>query len=219
MNQSNIKFKPNIIIILNILLFLIIMYGLFYKNREGFSNDIKKSLNSIKKITKVVDQIPKEIKNMGKQIEKNVFNKITSIFTKLGNMLNDGLIKPLGDLFIAIGNVFKQIFKILIKIGKKITELPNCIFIFAIKSTFDTLNYLYRKIIPSFVRKNLSFIYKYTFRYIFQFIGWLTGYTAGVKKCYGFNVSNEVRSIGKGFNNATQSFNKNFGKINFSKLV
>jgi hypothetical protein len=222
MNQNN-NLKTLIIIVLNILLFFIIIYGLFYKEKEGFNpNDIKKMVNNIKNTTKVVEKIPKQIESMGKQIEKNTVdiltNKLKSIFTQIGDMFNEGLIKPLTKLFTAIGNVFVQIFNILKKIGNKITSLPGCIFIYAIKSTFDTLNFLYRKIMPNFLRDSISFIYKYTFRYIFEFIGWLTGYTEGVKKCYGFNVSTEINKISSGFNNAQKSFNDNFGNLNFSKI-
>jgi len=220
MNQSDIKFKTTIIIILNILLFVIIIYGLFYKNREGFNpKDITKSLNSIKDITKVVDEIPKQIDNMGKKIEENLFNKITSVFTKLGNMLNEGLIQPIGQLFVAIGIVFEQLINILIKIGNKIGALPGCIIVYAVKSTFDTIFFIFEKITPKSLKESFSFVYKYTFRYIFDFIGWITGYTAAVKKCYGFSVSDEVDRMNKGFSNATKSFKQNFGKINFSKLV
>jgi hypothetical protein len=219
----NINQKALIIIVLNILLFFVIMYGLFFKEKEGFNvKDIKKMSNSIKNATKVVQKLPKQIESMGKQIEKNTVdiftNKLKSIFTQIGDMFNNGLIKPLGTLFTAIGNVFVQIFNILKKIGSKIASLPGCIIVYAIKSTIDTIFLIYRKIMPKFIRDSISFIYKYTFSYIFDFIGWLTGYTAAVKKCYGFDVSTEVNKISSGFNNAQKSFKNNFGNLNFSKI-
>jgi hypothetical protein len=219
MNQSDIKFKPTIIIILNILLFVIIIYGLFYKNKEGFN--IKKEFNKMgKKIEKnLLNKTTKVVNNMGKKIELNLFNKITSIFTKLGNMINEGLIQPLGQLFVAIGIVFEQLINILIKIGNKIGALPGCIIVYAVKSTFDTIFFILKKITPKTLQESFSFVYKYTFRYIFDFIGWITGYTAAVNKCYGFNVSDEVDRMNKGFSNAAKSFKQNFGKLNFSKLV
>jgi hypothetical protein len=235
MKQSTIKSKNIIIIILNILLFFIIIYGLFYKKKEkeGFADEIKKITNGINDVTKTVGEIPKEINNisdkltkqveeMGKKIEKNtidmVTNKFKSVFTQLGDMFYQGLILPLGTLFTAIGNVFVQLFSIIKMIGNKIGSLPGCIIIYAIQSTIDTMFFVYRQITPSFIRSNLSIVYKYTLGYIFDFIGWLTGYTAAVKSCYGFNVSDEVDKINSGFNNAQRSFANNFGKLDFSKI-
>jgi predicted PurR-regulated permease PerM len=231
MKQSTIKPKNIIILILNILLFFIIIYGLFYKKkeREGFADEIKKITKGISEVTNTVGEIPKEINNisnklneemqeMGRQIENKVLGKITSIFTQIGDMFNEGLIKPLGTLFTAIGNVFVQLFSIIKMIGNKIGSLPGCIIIYAIQSTIDTMFFVYRQITPSFIRSNLSIVYKYTLGYIFDFIGWLTGYTAAVKSCYGFNVSDEVDKINSGFKNAQQSFANNFGKLDFSKI-
>lgn len=230
MKLSTIKSKTIIIFILNILLFLIIIYGLlFYKKKEGFANELGKITKGITDVTETVGQIPKELnsisnklneemKEMGKQIENKVLGKITSIFTQIGDMFNQGLIIPLGTLFTAIGNVFVQLFSIIKMIGNKIAALPGCIIIYAIQSTIDTMFFVYRQIVPSFIRSNLSIVYKYTFGYIFGFIGWLTGYTAAVKSCYGFNVSDEVDKINSGFNSAQKSFANNFGKLDFSKI-
>jgi DNA-binding ferritin-like protein (Dps family) len=224
MNELNINLKTLIIIVLNILLLFVIIYGLFYKKREGFNpaKEIKKMVKRIKKTEKAVGKIPEQMESMGKKIQKNTVdiftNKLKSIFTQIGDMFNEGLIKPLTTLFTAIGNVFVQVFYILKKIGGKIASLPGCIIVYSIQSTIDTIFFIYRKIIPKFIRESLSFIYKYTFRYIFEFIGWVTGYTAAVKSCYGFNVSDEVDKISAGFNKAQKSFTQNFGNLNFSKI-
>jgi hypothetical protein len=230
MNQLKIKSKDIIILILNILLFFIIIYGLlFYKKREGFQDDLNKIVKGINEVTNTVGEIPREISNvsnkltkqvedMGEQIENRILGKIKSIFTQIGDMFNQGLIIPLGTLFTAIGNVFVQLFSIIKMIGNKIASLPGCVIIYGIQSTIDTMFFVYRQIVPSFIRSNLSIVYNYTFGYIFEFIGWLTGYTAAVKSCYGFNVSDEVDRINAGFNNAQKSFANNFGKLDFSKI-
>ena len=226
--------KNILIIILNILLFFIIIHGLFYRKKEGFNvNDIDNVVNDIKNVSQIVGQIPKEINNidnkltkqintMGVEIEKKtvniVTNKLKSIFTQFTDIFNNAIIKPLLALFNGIGNIFIQIFKILKEIGNKITSLPNCIFTYAIKETINSLNYIYNKIIPNFIKNILSFIYKYTFRYIFEFIGYITGYNESVQKCYGFNVSSEVDNINNSLNNIEKSFKSDFGNINFSKI-
>lgn len=234
MKKFNENLKTLIIIILNILLFLIIIYNLFYKQKEGFSvNDIDNMFGNIKDISQVVGDIPKEINNidnkltskindMGKEIEKKTINiltdKLKSIFTQIADMFNNAIIKPLLALFKGIGNIFVQIFNILKEISNKIVSLPNCIFTYAIKETVDSLNYIYNKIIPTFIRNILSFIYRYTFRYLFEFIGYITGYDNSVKKCYGFNVSTEVDNIKSNLNDIETAFTRDFGKLDFSKI-
>ena len=80
------------------------------------------------KVTEMSNKINDNVKNMGKEIEKNTVekmeqigkqiekntidiftNKLKSIFTQLGDMFNKGLIKPILNLFIGIGNIFVQI--------------------------------------------------------------------------------------------------------------
>lgn len=224
MNLLNINVKTLIIIVLHILFFFLIIDCLFYKEKEGFNpaKEIKKIVKRIEKTEKAVGKIPKKMEKMGKEIQKNtldvVTNKLKSIFTQLGDMFMEGLIIPLGNMFIGIGNVFVQIFSIIQKIGYKITSLPGCIIVFSIQSTIDTIFVIYRTITPKFIREPFSFIYNYTFRYIFEFIGWLTGYTAAVNNCYSFNVSREVDKMNSNFNDIQSSFKKNFGKLDFSKI-
>jgi hypothetical protein len=245
MKQLNMNPKNIIIIILNILIAFIIIYSFFYIEKEGFTpNDLNKITSGIKDVTSVVGKLPNEINNvstkltkqitdigskiekkteeMGKEIEKKTVNVITvklkSIFTQIGDMFNEGLIMPLLTMFTGIGNVFMQIFSIIKMIGNKIASLPGCIIVYAIQSTIDTIFYIYRKLIPDFVRSGLSFIYNYTFRYLFEFIGYITGYTDAVKSCYGFNVSTEVNKMNSTFNNIQKTFKDNFGNLNFSKI-
>lgn len=227
--------KNTILLLISIIIIFIIIYNIFFnKEKEGFSlNDIDDMFDDVKKVTKTVDDIPKEIKNidkklskqvsdMGKEIEKNTINMLTnklgSVFKQIGDIINAGLIQPILALFNGIGNIFVQIFNILKEITNKIISLPNCIFTYAIKETIDTFNYLYRKIIPKFLRNIFSFIYKYTFRYLFDFIGYITGYTASVQKCYSFNVSSEIDKINSSLNNIESSFKNDFGHLDFSKI-
>lgn len=245
MKQLNKILKPKIILILSILLFFIIYYIFYSKINEGFSvNDIDNMFDDIKVVTKTVKDIPNEINNidkkftqqvnnvssqlekkteeMGKEIEKKIVNSITvklkSIFTQLGDIFNKGLIKPLLDLFVGIGNIFIQIFGILKQIGNKIGSLPNCIITYAMKETIDTFNVIYKKIMPNFLKNIISFVYQYTLKYIFEFIGNITGYNDNVEKCYGFNVSENVDKIQSNLSDISSSFKKDFGRLNFSEI-
>jgi hypothetical protein len=174
------------------------------------------------KTEKMVKQIEEKTKDMGEKIQENTINiltnKLKNIFIEIGNVLNTGIIKPILAVFTGIGNIFIQIFNILKEIGNKIVSLPNCIFTYAIKSTIDTLNALYDRIFPKFLKNIFSSIYYYTFKYVFDFIGYITGYDDNVKRCYGFNVSSELGKINSNFDKIKSSFEKDFGRLDFSKI-
>jgi hypothetical protein len=179
------------------------------KNMQQIGKDIEKN---------TVDKIEK----MGKEIEKNTVdlftNKLKSIFTQLGDIFNKGLVEPIIALFTGIGNIFVQIFGILEEIGNKIVQLPSCIFTYAIKSFFDSIDYLYSRIMPKFIRNPLSTIYSYTLGILVNFIAEITGYNDSVRKCYGFNVNSEVNKINSNLTDINKSFKKDFGNLNFSKI-
>lgn len=158
---------------------------------------------------------------MGDEIQKNTVDiftkKLASIFKQLGDMLNSGLIKPITDLFIGIGNIFVQIFNILKEVGDKIVSLPGCMFTYFFKSIVDILNEFY-SLIPQIIRKPISFIYKYTLGYIIDFLADITGYNTNVQRCYGFNIDSQVNKINSNLTNINSSFKDNFGNINFSEI-
>ena len=136
----------------------------------------------------------------------------------MGDIFNKGLIKPLLTLFVGISNIFIQIFNILKQIGNKIGSLPNCIITYAMKETIDTFNVIYKKIMPNFVKNIISFVYQYTLKYIFEFIGNISGYNNNVEKCYGFNVSENVDKIQSNLTDISSSFKSDFGRLNFSEI-
>lgn len=246
MKQINKKLKLSIILILTILLFFIIYDIYFFKpSNEGFTpGDIDNMFSDVKQITSTVNNIPNEINNidnkltnkindigntiekkteaMGKTIETKVIDiltsKLKSIFTQLGEIFKKGLIDPILNLFVGIGNIFVQLFNILMQIGNKIGSLPNCITTYMMKETLDTFNSTYKKIVPGFFRNIISSIYNYTFIYFFNFIGNITGYTNNVKKCYEFNISNNVDKINSNLKDINSSFKNDFGKLNFSEI-
>lgn len=212
----------------------IIFDNIFFKQKEGFStSDIKNMFGEVKKITKTVKDVPTQISKiddkltqkvtqLGETIQKNTVNiltnKLKNVFKELGNVLNDGIVKPITQVFVGIGNIFMQIFNIFKEIGDKIVSLPNCIFTYAIKSTIDSVYFFYKKIMPKFIQSMFSFIYYYILSYIFDFIGYITGYDDSVKKCYGFNVSTEVDKIKNNLGKIQSSFKNDFGRLNFSKI-
>ena len=159
---------------------------------------------------------------MGKEIEKRTIilltDKLKSVFVQFGDIFNDGIIKPILNVFNGIGNIFVQIFNILKEIGNKIVTLPGCMITYIIKETIDTFYFIYNKIMPKFIKNILSSIYYYTLRYIFDFMGYITGYSDSVTKCYGFNVSVEVDKINSNLSDINNSFKEDFGHLDFSKI-
>jgi predicted PurR-regulated permease PerM len=241
----NINSKNTIIILLNVLFVIIISYNLFYKQVESFSvNDIDNMFDDIKDVTKAVNKLPNEINNidtkltqqvnnvatqlekkteeMAKEIEKKTItiltDKLKSVFIQIGDIFNKGIIEPILAVFNGIGNIFVQIFNILKETGNKIISLPNCIMTYMITEAINTFYFFYNIIMPKFLKNIASSIYHYTLRYIFDFIGYITGYSDSVKRCYGFNVSTEVDKINSNLNDINSSFKKDFGHMDFSKI-
>jgi len=194
------------------------------ENLQSLGETIEK--NTLAKVYQLGEEIKQntadQMISLGEEIENNtadVFtNKLKSIFTQLGNMLNDGLINPIIDLFTGISDIFIQILGILKEIGNKIVQFPNCVLTYAIQSTFDTMYYLYNTILPEAIRYPLSFIYKYTLGLIIEFISNITGFTDSVNKCYGFNIRSEINKINSNLEDIDSSFKDNFGDINFNKI-
>ena len=190
-------------------------------------NEIEKKTEQMgdeieKKTQQMGDEIEKKTEQMGKEIEKNTMNILTqkfeSVFTQLGDIFYKGIINPMLTLFIGIGHIFEQIFNILKEISNKIISLPNCIGTYIIKESINIFDLLYNKITPKFIRNIISFIYNYTFIYVFNFIGNVTGYDNSVQKCYGFDISSEVDNINSNLKTIDTSFKNDFGQLDFSKI-
>jgi len=216
MNQINKKLKPKIILILSILLFFIIYYLFFSKIREGVS--INEAIDSVKDVKKDIQNIPNEIKGVEQRLTNILTDKLKSIFVDLGNMFKNGIIDPMLSLFNGIGNIFVQLFDIFKQIGSKIGSLPSCISTYMMKQSIDTMYLIYNKIVPDFFKNINSTIYNYTFKYIFDFIGYITGYSDSVDKCYNFNISTNVDKMSDSLKDINSSFKKDFGKLDFSKI-
>ena len=193
------------------------------KKIEKTTTEKFNSLNS--KISEQADQVSSQINSLENkinevtdQVEVLITKKFTAFFTQFGHIMYKGIIKPMEDMFVGIGHIFTQIFYILKKIGDKIVNLPGCMIVYMIKESLNVYFALYNAIVPKFIRKPIKSFYNYTLKYIFYFIGYITGYNSAVKKCYGFNVNNQVGNMENQLKNIDSSFKKNFGKMDFSKL-
>jgi hypothetical protein len=231
MNNDEI-YKNFIIFFICFVMITILFIQLFSlpNDKEGFSaKDIDKIFNQTNKIMGIAEKIPNqvnsvsnEIKNAPRQIisevETVVTQKLRSVFTQIGDIFMDGIVRPIITVFIGIQTIFIQIFNILKKIVDKIISLPSCMFTYLFKTTIDTIYAIYASIIPRFIRSPISTIYKYTLRFIVDPIAEYSGYNSSVKRCYGFNVDKEVDKMNEKLNDIDKSFKKDFGKLNFNKI-
>ena len=215
-------------------LICIIIFHIFPKSREGFNiKDISKISSDVQNISRVAKSLPTEIGDLnktvdakfqtfGKEVQKQtldiVTSKLESVFIQIGDILNNGLVKPVLVLFKGIGEIFIQIFNILKMIAYKIISLPNCIMPYVINETGNVINMICRAITPKFLRSPLSFIYKYTFGIVFGLISSMVGWENVRNNCYGFNVGGEIQIMNKQLANINKSFTKDFGNLDFSKI-
>jgi len=171
--------------------------------------------------TQIERNMTSQINNLGNEIKKNTLDliteKFTSIFKQLETVFDEGLIKPFASLFEGIGNIFIQIFNILKMIGNKIASLPSCSIVYGIKTTIDIMYSIYAGIMPSFLRSFFDTLYDYTFGIIFSFIGYITGYSDAVKRCYGFNVNDEIDKMNENAKEIQRAFVKGW-KLDFTKI-
>jgi len=236
-NKNNKKkYNIGLLTILGLLSTYLILYKISKKIHviDGFGvSDLNKITSSVKKIGDVANTIPKEINDinnkidkklvdMGNKIQKQTLDVITtkfkSVFTQIGDILYDGIINPILVLFKGIGEMFVQIFNILMLIGNKIITLPGCIFPYVITEIINMFNAIYKFLIPSFIKYPLSIIYKYTLGIIIGGISQLSGWDITVKRCYGFNIDDEIKSMNNQFKKINDAFMHDFGRIDFSKI-
>jgi CII-binding regulator of phage lambda lysogenization HflD len=183
-------------------------------NVKQIDNELTKSTNDIKNFGNEIEKIGKSIEEIPKQIDETVLGKFNKFFTQLGDILNNGIIKPLETLFIGLGNVFVQIFSILMLIGNKIITLPGCIFYYIFDGIFAAIYGIYKLILP-------TFLMKWVINPIASVFNWfldLFGYNKASRRCRAFNIKQEVRNMDDEFKQIDKSFKKDFGKLDFSKI-
>jgi flagellar hook-basal body complex protein FliE len=199
------------------------------RDLEKMIKDIGRSLNSlgssVKTISKEFNQLNNRVNNsfneikkvsedLPKQIDNQVIGKFTSFFTQLGDILNNGIIKPMEALFIGLGNIFVEIFNIFKLIGNKIVSLPGCIFYYIFDGIFAAIYGIFTLLLPRFIIKWIIDPIVSVFSF---FLDWF-GYTWASRRCRSFKVNEEVRKMNNQLLKINKSFNKDFGNLDFSKI-
>ena len=197
--------------------------GKIVKIEEKIEGKIVKISEKIEgKIGKIEEKIAGKIAKIQEKIAglpKLIIQKIKDFAKNLGKSLNTGIIQPFKLLFVALGNVFVQVFKILKKIGKKIKSLPGCSVLYMFQSVFGTIHAIYKLIVPGFLENFFKLIYKYTLKIPVEYLSKWTGLDAWWDKCFNFDVDDEVDNIKAGFAKAQKSFNDDFGRMDFKNLI
>jgi F0F1-type ATP synthase membrane subunit b/b' len=212
------------------LIIFVLIYKYITKRREPFMDKVNKAVTDVENVGKKVKAIPGEIKKVErkinsegkkisktidsklkkllKQVETLVTKKLKNFFMSFINSLKRALVDPLLTLFKAIGNVFVQLFAILVKLGNKIGSLPNCVPYYGIVGVYVAVRNFWKRIIPSSVWKIIEKVGDKL-----QPVLDLLGYKKIKKRCYDFNVNGEINSIRTGFTKSGKHFKRDFGKF------
>ena len=181
--------------------------GIVYELRQFVEEQIDQVLELIQ-----------QVKEYSKGLVDGLVERIKAFGNNIGTVVNNGIVNPFKTLFEAIGNVFLQIFNILIELGEKVKSLPGCIFIYIYQGTLDAIFGIINWILPSFITNFFKMIYALTLKIPIDFIAEWTGYNDYYDKCYNFDVKSEVNSIKQGFNEASNEFKDSFGEMNFNNI-
>jgi hypothetical protein len=233
-NLRKLKIEWFIIIIFFIILGYV-LYTSYTRQREPLVGQVKRAVRGVERAGKKIEVIPRELSKVGnqigdvsktvgreidsklgkffKEIDEFVTGKIARFFTSLLRAFKTSFVDPILALFIAFGNVFVQLFKILRKIVDKIISLPNCMPFYLISGTYQAVRSFFKSIIPSIIWNFFQKIFKFIGRFTRPTINWLISYDKIKKRCYNFNVNDQISSMGTGFKRAGKKFKNDFGRM------
>lgn len=187
---------------------------------NNIKTDIETSVNSVEKVGKnITNQIDDKLSNFLNQVESLITTKIKRFFTQFGDILNNGIVNPIMDLFQGIGNIILAIFDILKQIADKLISLPGCILIYTVTSIVDSFYYIYASICPKFIRTPIDYIFKIIIQTPINYIISLAGLSSTINKCYSFNVQDNIDTMNTQISKINSSFKKDFGHLDFNSIT
>lgn len=193
----------------------------------GITSLVRTVGNGIKQIASVKNGLLGMIKQIG-----DFFKKVIMVIPRIGIVIYNGIIKPIGGFFVALGNTFVQIALILWKIIQKIISLPNCMPVYMYHGGKAAGNTMYKRIIPGPIRWIISIMFMVITLPLYYFMILplelvLNIFGSSIVKpfndlfktdCYNFNVKDNVKSMTGGFVGAAKNFSKSFGNMNFASI-
>lgn len=185
-------------------------------------------------VAREVDRFPKMINKLVKEIEKNinVVDKVVDSLKDIVNVIEDEIKNAISKLEDAVkiaideimkikrgflkfvkgvGNIFVQLFEIILKILYFIGDLPNCLIWYII----DAWDLFFRSIAPDWVLWFTDKVVVPVFKFIlgiFKFILSIFGFDFNIdnKKCYTLDVSKQTKIMEKSFESVGDFFNDLF---------
>ena len=159
-----------------------------------------------------------DVRDLVEEQINDLISRIKDFGKNIGNVINGGIVDPFIALFEAIGNVFAQLFNIIIELGEKVKSMPGCTFMYIFQGSIDAVFGIINWILPKFIEDFFKMIYRYTLKIPVDFIAEWSGYNDYYDKCYKFDVKSEVNSIKQSFNEASSEFKNSFGDMNFDDV-
>ncbi len=172
------------------------------------------------KIQKDLDRFMDKVKRMVNNVVKK---KLLGFFKNLATELDNAFGKPMATLFRGIGRVFELLGEIIKMIIDKIVSLPDCVPYYSMGAGKG----MTKEFLPRWIYNIITFFHKACmfwlnlFKPLLKLIGididaWQDEIN---RKCYKFNTKRKTDEMTRVMNKAGKSFTKNFGKINFKRLV
>lgn len=214
---------------------------------KDFVNEIKdfiveKIQEAIDTILNELEKLGDLMESFINSIEDKItgfLDSIKNMFVALGEIIYEGIVQPILYFFSGFSTIFLEIFDILMKIVNKIISLPSCMPSYMLSAMYDISNAIYKLFVPEFLQYFFKMIYQYivyplliaayyVFIYPIELLLNLFGsslvepiqkwYKDNKKKCFDFNLKQQILNMGRTFTKIGTEFAEDFGRLDFSKL-
>ena len=229
--------------------------GAFEEVEEGVAHvasEIERgTMQAVNKIEDVgegiIDEVWNALKVVFEEIKKFFVERIACIFVEFGMLIFNTIISPIIDMFVGLGLVFYELFKIIMLIINKIISLPGCSAYYMGDAVMGAIGVVLKSFVPNFLkswfrwtRDNIVIpIWQFVWMGIFyvalgiQFIinlipgsnidlvGFVKdpfGYQAARNKCFAFPIKNNVKNMEKIFIGIGDSFASAFGDTDYGAI-
>jgi hypothetical protein len=185
---------------------------------------VQKIENEGKRVTgKIQSDLNKFMRRVKSTVNNIVKKKLVGFFKNLADELDNAFGKPMATLFLGIGKVFELLGEIIMMIIDKIVSLPDCVPYYSIGAGKG----MTKEFLPRWIYDIITFFHKVCMFWLNLFKPVLKLFGIDIdawqdeinRKCYKFDTKSKTDEMTRVMNNAGRSFTKNFGKINFKRLV
>ena len=191
---------------------------------DQVNKGVQKIENEGKRVT---GKVQSELNNFMRRVKSTVNNivqkKLIGFFKNLADELDNAFGKPMATLFLGIGRVFELLGEIIMMIIDKIVALPDCVPYYSLGAGKG----MTKEFLPGWIYDIITFFHKVCMFWLNLFKPILKLFGIDIdawqdeinRKCYKFDTKSKTDEMTRVMNNAGKSFTKNFGKIDFKRLV